>query len=325
MPAAWRLGLARWRRLARLYKTEVNGEPAPSAADEYLLYQTVLGTLPAEGLDETSLADYRERIVQYMLKAAREAKRHTSWTCPDEAYENALANFVRSVLARVSPNPLLGDLQANASALAWFGALNSLSMVLMKFTSPGVPDVYQGNELLDLSLVDPDNRRPVDFALRERHLAALEALHAAPDASERLRLLAAQPFDGRAKLWLTWRLLQLRAAHAALFREGRYLPLAVSGSRQEHLVAYAREHGGEVLVVLAARLFSRLQPEPGALPLGEAVWGDTAVDLTPLAPPELPLAVTDALTGRPVDLSARLLPVARAFASFPAVALRFTK
>ncbi|MBX3624182.1 MAG: malto-oligosyltrehalose synthase [Rhizobacter sp.] len=329
MPAAWRLGLARWRRLARQYKTELNGEPAPSAADEYLLYQTVLGTLPAEGLAEATLADYRERIVQYMLKAAREAKRHTSWTCPDEAYENALTAFVRSVLARVSPNPLLGDLQASASALAWFGALNSLSLVLMKFTSPGVPDVYQGNELLDLSLVDPDNRRPVDFGLRDRHLAGLEALHTTPDAPEQLRQLAAQPFDGRAKLWLTWRLLQLRAEQATLFRDGRYVPLAVTGARQEHLVAYAREQGHEVLVVLAARLFARLQPEPGALPLGEAVWGDTAVDLSPVVSPVVepgvPLKATDALTGRPFDLSARSLLAADAFASFPAVALRFTK
>jgi (1->4)-alpha-D-glucan 1-alpha-D-glucosylmutase len=325
MPAAWRLGLSRWRRLTRSYKSEVNGEPAPTAADEYLLYQTLLGTLPAEGLDEATLGPYRERIEQYMLKAAREGKRHTSWTCPDDVYESALTAFVRSVLARVSPNPLLGDLQSSASALAWFGALNSLSMVLMKFTSPGVPDLYQGNELLDLSLVDPDNRRPVDFSLRERHLAALEAMHAAPDAAQQLRALAAQPFDGRAKLWLTWRLLQLRAERPALFRDGRYLPLMVTGTRQEHLVAYAREQGNEVLVVLAPRLFYRLEGEPGRLPLGAAVWGDTAIDLTPVLPPGSATGCIDALTGRRFGLETGPLKAAQAFASFPVVALLITR
>jgi (1->4)-alpha-D-glucan 1-alpha-D-glucosylmutase len=325
MPAAWRLGLARWRRLARGYKSEVNGGATPTAADEYLLYQTLLGTLPAGGLDETTLGPYRDRIEQYMLKAAREGKRHTSWTCPDEVYESALVAFVRSVLARVSPNPLLSDLQTSASALAWFGALNSLSMVLMKFTSPGVPDLYQGNELLDLSLVDPDNRRPVDFALRERYLTALEAMQAAPDAARQLRALAEQPDDGRAKLWLTWRLLQLRAEQPVLFREGRYVPLMVTGTRQEHLVAYAREQGNEVLVVLAPRLYSRLAGEPGRLPLGEAVWGDTAVDLTPVLPPGTAARCIDALTGRPFELRAGPLSAAEAFASFPAVALLISR
>ncbi len=325
MPGAWRLSLARWKRLASGYKSEANGSAMPSAADEYLLYQTLLGTLPPEGLDDTTLGPYRDRIVQYLLKAAREGKRHTSWVCPDEAYETALAAFVRSVLARVQPNPLLHDLQTSASALAWFGALNSLSMVLMKFTSPGVPDVYQGNELIDLSLVDPDNRRPVDYVLRDHHLTELEALAQAPDHATRLRALAEAPHDGRAKLWLTWRLLQLRAERPALFRDGRYLPLAATGEHQEHLVAYAREHGDQILVVLAPRLPTRLSPQPGALPLGPEVWGDTSVDLSNVLAPGAPWQCVDAVSGTPVALQGSTVRLADALTTFPAAALLLTR
>ncbi len=324
MPAAWRLGLARWRRMARSHKSEVNGEPAPSAADEYLLYQTLLGTLPVEGLSDETLPAYRERIVQYMLKAARESKRHTSWTCPDEAYEGALTAFVNAVLARVQHNPLLGDLQTKAVGLAWYGALNSLSMVLLKFTSPGVPDLYQGNEMMDLSLVDPDNRRPVDFALREATLAELQAQQSQPGLAERMKALAGRPDDGRAKLWLTWRLLQLRAAHTALLRDGRYVALAASGARQEQVVAYARELDDEVLVVVAPRLYARLCPEPGALPLGEAVWGDTTVELAPLASGG-GWRCTDVLGGGTLEAPDGRLRLAQAFGHFPAVALLFTR
>ena len=330
MPAAWRLGLARWKRLARGYKSEVNGAAAPSASDEYLLYQTLLGTLPAHGLDEAALPAYRERIVQYMLKAAREAEQHTRWTCPDEVYESALTAFVRSVLARVQPNPLLGDLQASASVLAWFGALNSLSMVLMKFTSPGVPDLYQGNELIDLSLVDPDNRRPVDFAHRARELADLQAMAESSGPAElcdRLRVLAGEPYDGRAKLWLTWRLLQLRGQVPDLFREGRYLPLMVSGPRQEQVVAYARQLGDTTLVVLAGRLFSRVSAEPGALPLGDAAWQGTAVELAGLVSggSEEGSVWVDAVSGRRVKVANGRVLLGDAFACFPAAALLSTR
>jgi (1->4)-alpha-D-glucan 1-alpha-D-glucosylmutase len=317
MPGAWRLALARWRRLSRGARGEGGG---PSGSDEYLFYQAVLGTLPAEGLTEDTLPAYRERIEQYMLKAAREAKQHTSWTTPDDAYEAGLLAFVRGVLARVQPNPLLGDLQASAAALAWFGALNSLSMVLLKFTSPGVPDLYQGNELMDLSLVDPDNRRPVDYALRLRHLEALEGLAERDDRAEALRTLLQAPHDGRAKLWLTWRLLQLRARQPDLFRDGRYLALPASGERQDHVLAYARQLGSQTLVVVAGRLFARLNPSPAAPPLGEAAWGDTQVDLSGL--PGLAQArLVDAVSGRTLELEGTGLRLAEAFLHFPAAAL----
>ncbi len=322
MPGAWRLGLARWRRLAAGHRTLVDGDSAPSASDEYLLYQTLLGTLPAEGLDDAGLPAYRERIHQYMLKAAREAKRHTGWTHPDEAYEDALAAFVHGVLARVQPNPLLTDLQASAKILAWYGALNSLSLVLMKFTSPGVPDIYQGTELLDLSLVDPDNRRPVDYELRSQWLDELKALadgggHVALDP---LDALAATPLDGRAKLWVTWRLLALRRREPALFKDGSYTPLAVSGAQEQQMLAYARQVQGRALVVMVGRLYTQLSAEPGQLPLGTATWGDTTVEL----PPELLQPARrwqDVLSGVEVQVVDGRLKVADACAHLPLAAL----
>ncbi|MEO8924543.1 MAG: malto-oligosyltrehalose synthase, partial [Caldimonas sp.] len=277
MPAAWRLLLRRWSRMNRAYRVRAPGSaPAPSPADEYLLYQTLLGTLPAGGLDAATLGPYRERMVAYLLKAAREAKLRTSWTAPDAGYEAALRGFVEGLLGRVTPNLFLDDLTVQARALAWFGAFSSLGTALLKFTSPGVPDVYQGHEVVNLTLVDPDNRQPVDYDALSRTLAGLEAL----DPGRAGELLEA-PHDGRAKLWIAWRLLDLRRARPELFREGDYAPLQVEGAQAEHVVAFARRHEGVVLIVIVARLLAKLLGEPGRLPCGGEVWGDTrvAVDL----------------------------------------------
>ena len=324
VPAAWRAALQRWRRLAQAYKSEVDGRPAPSARDEYLLYQTLLGTLPAGGLDDATLAPFRERIDAYMGKAAREAKLETSWSKPHEDYERALGDFVHGLLAHVRPNPFLSDMQQEAERLARFGAFNSLQSVLLKFTSPGVPDLYQGNELMDLSLVDPDNRRPVDYALRERLLGeheALAALAAREPAAlgERLQALLAEPHDGRLKLWFTWRLLQLRQRMPELFGSGGYTALAVAGGGADHVLAYAREFGGATLVVCAGRLFARLMKRDGqGLPLGQAVWGDTVVHLPMLAEG---CRLEDALSGRTLAVQDGGLCIAQAFAHLPGAAL----
>ena len=282
-PALWRLGLARWSQLTRSLRRSGDGEDAaPSRADELLLYQTLLGSLP-ETLDEHGLASYRARIVQYMTKAAREAKRRTSWTRPDAAYEEGLTAFIDGLLARLAPNPALADLRALATQLASFGAWNSLAMTVLKCTVPGVPDIYQGNELMDLSLVDPDNRRPVDYALRRRMLARHAGLLAAPEGERQAALarMAATPTDGQLKLWALWRLLALRADDPALLRDGVYIPLKTSGVAREHVVAYARRTTQGLLVVLVARLVSRLLRQTGEAALGPACWRDAAVDLAP--------------------------------------------
>ncbi|MEO6031937.1 MAG: malto-oligosyltrehalose synthase [Burkholderiaceae bacterium] len=318
MPAAWRLWLRRWSGSVQLQRIDIDGRRCPSAADEYLLYQTLLGTLPVAGLDDASLDAYRERIEHYALKAAREAKLHTSWISPDAGYEAALAAFVRSVLVRVRPNPLLTDLQAQAATLAWFGALNSLSMVLLKYTSPGVPDLYQGNELMDLSLVDPDNRRPVDYGLRARWLDELAALDASGSPASGLGLLLRAPHDGRLKLWITWRLLALRVRMPELFRDGGYLAITVDGARSEHVIAYQREHEGQRLFAVAARLFARLGPQPGEPPLGEAAWGDTSIELPMLAEGT---RLRNLLTGETHEVVGGVVRLAQLFATLPVAAL----
>jgi (1->4)-alpha-D-glucan 1-alpha-D-glucosylmutase len=174
-PAAWRLLVRRWSRINRSKKRTVEGKAAPSRNDEYLLYQTLVGSFPSEPLDDAGLAAYRERIEAYLLKAAREAKVHTGWINPNEAYEAALQGFVHALLGRREGNLFLDDLREATARYAWFGALNGIALVAIKVLSPGVPDFYQGHEAIELSLVDPDNRRPVDYETRRRRLARLAA------------------------------------------------------------------------------------------------------------------------------------------------------
>ena len=319
-PAAWRLALRRWKMQTRSWRRMVDGELAPSAADLVLLLQTLLGTLPAEGLHEAALGAYRLRIEAYMIKAAREAKRHSQWVLPHADYEAALLGVVRGVLGRVEGNPVLADLQARAQRLAWFGALNSLAMTVLKFTSPGVPDIYQGCELIELSLVDPDNRRPVDYAWREHCLAALAAQRAGPGLQAVLAALAASPGDGRLKLWLAWRLLMLRQADPALFSHGRYVALRVLGARQRHVIAFARRSADATLLVLVGRKFAGLGVAPGTPPVGEAAWGDTQLRRPGWLGPGA-LRAFEVLSERALDLPAGPLRLAQCLVHFPAAAL----
>ncbi len=327
MPAAWRLWLRRFGGAQQLQRAcqsvgpaaGERAEPVPTRADEYLLLQTLLGTLPAGGLDDATLPPYRERIEAYMVKAAREAKRRTSWVNPDAEYEEGLVDFVRSVLPRVRPNPVLTELQSQADLLAWFGALNSLAMVLLKFTVPGVPDLYQGNEVMDLSLVDPDNRRAVDYEMRRRRLDELETLSQQPDWRPGLAAMAASPHDGRLKLWLTWRLLQLRQQQCALMRDGGYVALHAVGTHSDHVVAFMREYAGQRLVVVTGRWFARLLGAQPGWPVEERVWGDTAVELAGW--PE-GAQLRDLLTGGHVRLESHSrLTLATLFDTLPCAAL----
>ena len=279
MPAAWRLATRRWTRLNRRHKHIVDGAGAPTRNDEYLLYQLLVGSWPAQPPDDQALAAYTARLEQAMLKSAREAKQVTSWMNPHAGYEAALAGFVRAVLARRDSNLFLADLQANADVLAGFGALNGLTLALIKSLSPGVPDFYQGHEGIELSLLDPDNRREVDFARRRAWLAEAEGLAAlvAPDArAAALRERMARVTDGRAKFWVVWRALQLRRELETMLDGAEYLPLAVRGAHAAHVVAFARRRGDQWVVAVATRLPATLQRTAGALPLGDA-WADTAV------------------------------------------------
>jgi (1->4)-alpha-D-glucan 1-alpha-D-glucosylmutase len=320
MPAAWRLLLRRWSRMNRARKRTVDGVPAPSRNDEYLLYQTLLGTFPVGDMDDERLARYRERIEHYMLKAVREAKAHSSWINVSEPYETATIEFVRQVLGRVEGNLFLEDLIVQVRSVAWFGMLNSLSMTLLKLASPGVPDIYQGNETLDFSLVDPDNRRPVDYAQRFATLEELRRLATGAQAglAHVAHAMVNAPENGRAKLWTTWRLLELRRSQPQLLEQGDYVALAASGERAQHVVSFARRYRGHALVAVAGRLWASLGVEAWTPPLGEQVWGDTTVSLAPLAVSGMAVNVLTGETFEPVDGKLRL---AALFAHFPAALL----
>lgn len=281
MPGEWRAMVERWHRMNRSRRREVDGRPAPSADDEYLLYQTLVGSWPLEELDEPALAAYTERIEAYMIKAAREAKRRTSWSSTNAEYEDALRQFIRAALEPREGNLFLAEMIAARRRIARFGLYNGLSQTLCKLTAPGVPDIYQGNELWDFSLVDPDNRRPVDYDRRRTLLAGIRSLSAAAgkDLAGQVRSLTDSLEDGRGKLYLTWRCLQLRRARSALFDEGDYLPLRTTGERSAHLCAFARRRQHELVVVLVPRLYARLLGDREEPPLGRAVWGDTSIEL----------------------------------------------
>jgi len=317
MPAAWRLSVRRWSRWNRSLHREVDGVSAPARNDEYLLYQTLVGTCPVE-LDERALAAYRERIDAYMRKVVREAKQRSGWVTPNQAYESALSQFVAGLLGRVDGNAFLDDLRGVAASLAWYGALNGIAMAAIKFTSPGVPDLYQGEEMIELALVDPDNRRPVDFAARNRALEAAQALAQQADFALPVRQLLPQSVDGRAKLWTVWRALQLRRDQPKLFEHGDYRALAVQGTRAHHALAYARCHQDGLVVLVAGRLFASMELTPGELPLG-AIWGDTAVELSPIGSNA---RLTDVLSGTSFDVDPHQpLPLAQLLAHFPVAIL----
>jgi (1->4)-alpha-D-glucan 1-alpha-D-glucosylmutase len=281
MPRRWRRSLRRWSHMNRARRRLVDEQPAPGPHAEYLFYQTLIGTWPLHAPGEAEFAAYRGRIEQYMVKAMREAKRRTAWLNVNAEYEEALCNFIRAALEQREGNLFLEELATFARGVARIGFLNSLSTTLCKLTAPGVPDIYQGNELWDFSLVDPDNRRPVDYPRRRQALAELQRACSDParELDGLIGSLLQTPEDGRVKLYLTWRALALRRAHETLFREGAYLPMQTRGEHAPHVCAFARQLAGDAAVVAVPRLCERLLGARAALPLGGEVWADTVVVL----------------------------------------------
>lgn len=320
MPAAWKLMLRRWSRLNRGRKREIEGVEAPSRNDEYLLYQTLIGTWPLDVPDEAALADYRGRIDAYMIKALREAKEHSSWVYVNADYEAAMSSFVQGILASGAKNLFLADFVPQVQPIARHGLINALAQSLVKLASPGVPDVYQGCELWLFNLVDPDNRRPVDFSHRRQALAEVRALvDASPQQwPQRLKPLVENMADGRIKLYTLWQSLALRSAWPEVFRDGDYLPLTGRGERAINVCAFARRCGARTVIAVVPRLPARLLAGNGhMLPLGPEVWGDTVVDL----PGELAgVSWRNVLTGE-VHAANRVLTMGRVLACFPVALL----
>jgi (1->4)-alpha-D-glucan 1-alpha-D-glucosylmutase len=319
LASAWRLQLRRWRRLNRTHKRKVEGVPAPSGNDEYFLYQTLVGSFPVGAATESGLADYRERVERYMIKAVREAKVHSSWLNPHAEYENAILSFVRALLG-YERNRFLEDFQSAVAQVAWLGMLNSISTTLIKYTSPGVPDCYQGNELWDFSLADPDNRRAVDYSRRRELLAQLKL--AGGESDQRLALLGElfdTPEDGRAKLYVIWRLLSLRRHSPDIFYLGDYCPIETSGARSAHVVSYARRHENSGIIVVAGRLYAGLGVQARMLPDDE-LWADTRIEL-PFIDPSTPLL--DVLSGVTCTAKDGCLRLGAVCANFPGAVLAY--
>jgi (1->4)-alpha-D-glucan 1-alpha-D-glucosylmutase len=323
MTQLWRKTIDRWSRTNRMRKREVEGELAPSRNDEAFLYQTLVGSWPLGELDEVALAAYRERIEAYMIKAVREAKIRTSWANVNADYEDALTVFIRAALDRRDGNLFLSDVMAFQRRVSRFGLLNAMSQTICKLTAPGVPDIYQGNEIWDFSLVDPDNRRPVDYERRGRLLREISARLQDPRATiPVLRELLGNLTDGRAKLYVIWRALQTRSRAQTLYDRGAYMGLRVRGPRSPSILAFLRRHDGSASITIAPRLYARLLRDEAALPLGREVWADTSIELPRGARTSMLMNVLDGaeVPIREID-GRRTLAAAEVLANFPVALL----
>ena len=279
MPERWQKSLLKWSRLNKKKAVLLDGQPVPDRNEEYLLYQTLLGAWPFGGMDAAGFECFRTRIREYLTKAAREAKVNTSWNSPNADYEAALGDFVTAILAEGPGNPFLDDFLPFQGVIAHLGIFNSLSQTLLKMTSPGVPDFYQGTELWDLSLVDPDNRGQVDYRVRSEALAGLKTREAEIGAGKLFGELLGKREDGRIKLYLIFRVLNYRRGNRDLFDHGEYLPLEAQGARARNLCAFERRAGGKSVLVVVPRFPGSLAPEIGQTPTGERAWQDTFLRL----------------------------------------------
>jgi (1->4)-alpha-D-glucan 1-alpha-D-glucosylmutase len=278
IPTEWHRKVRTWREMNRDKKTfhDAVGEPTPN--DEYLLYQTLVGAWPAGDQANNPPERFIGRIREYMLKAVREAKEKTSWGNQNKRYEDAVSKFVGGVLGSQG---FRDDFIPFQRKISHFGMLNSLSQTLIKLSVPGVPDTYQGNESWEFNLVDPDNRRSVDYELRRQVLAEFAALckNGCDEQSTYARELATKMDDGRIKAYLIWKTLNLRKQHPDLSKLGEYVPLDTTGDYAKHLFAFARRHKEQTLIVLTPRLCVQLLRGEPRMPSGEEVWHDVQIKI----------------------------------------------
>jgi (1->4)-alpha-D-glucan 1-alpha-D-glucosylmutase len=322
LPGAWKAAVTKWRTFNRRFKADVKGRLAPGGNEEYFLYQTLVGAWPFKDVsDDEVLAAFRDRITEYMTKALREAKVHTSWMSPDEEYEQAVTRFVGAILDRSRSAPFLESFAALQSRVAELAIYNGLAQVLIKITAPGVPDFYQGTEFWDLNLVDPDNRRPVDYEKRRQVLTALKGCESA------LPQLASQLLehrtDGRLKLFMTSQALAARAQRRAVFEQGEYIPLTTSGLLRDHVFAFARRFGNDIAITCVPRLPASVVGDSGRPPIGP-VWGDAVLNLsTVLSTMDEPASrFRDVFTGAATEPDdTRSVPLSTIFERFPVALL----
>jgi len=293
IPAEWKTRLSRWTELNKSKRTVLDGRPAPSPNEEVLLYQSLLGIWPLEPAASADRPELQERIETFMLKAAREAKTHSSWVSPNEAHEGAIKSFVAALFDGWAENSFLRDFCEFSERIALYGACNGLSQVLLKITAPGVPDFFQGNELWSFRLTDPDNRREVNFAKRRELLAGMRAPGRGSLACEAAGLLENWR-DGRVKLFLTTEALNFRRSNRELFLSGDYLPLETEGEHRDSVCGFARRRGDSWALAVVPRLVTRLARGGATFPLGKSVWGSSTALVLPA---QAPASWTNAFTG----------------------------
>ncbi len=277
LPARWTAAVNEWHLINQEKIENFGNQEAPDRNDEYFIYQSLLAFYPSDGRHEASFV---ERLKNYIEKALREGKRHTSWSTPNEAYEKATLHFIDQIL---DDDAFLDKFRTLARELTWLGMVKSLSQVAIKMLAPGIPDVYQGTELPDFSMVDPDNRRPVNYKKREEWLENL--LNAEQKGREPLyRKMMEHLPDGRLKFYLTHKLLMFRKENAALFSDGLYIPVPAEGKQKDNIIAFARLHGNEACL-LVAPLHPSLVTEEYVHLLDSENWQGTFLSL----PPRLPI------------------------------------
>ena len=324
LPDDWSASVKGWSRMNDPHRQQVEDRLVPDANEEYLLYQTLVGAWPLETASSEQYADFVGRIQRYMLKALYEAKVHSSWINPDPDYDKAIQEFVRLILDENVNGTFLQDFLSFQRRISHLGIFNSLAQTLLKLTLPGIPDTYQGSELWDFSLVDPDNRRPVDYPKRAEMLRQLQLAVAASnvDARDLCGDLVAAKEDGRIKLFVHYKTLCLRREQPGLLSAGDYCPVAGAGARADHLFAFIRRSGNTSVLVAVPRLMASLVSDSCQTPLGDTVWRDTRL--------VLPAEVSDhdwrnIFTGEHVSATGRdgesSVTAAQLFAHFPVALL----
>ncbi|HDH05979.1 MAG TPA: malto-oligosyltrehalose synthase [Nitrospirae bacterium] len=311
IPEFWESSLRKWSKLNRRKKKAVKGTAIPDKNDEYFLYQTLIGAMPFKSEE---FGNFRARLKEYIIKAVREAKVHTAWLKPDTDYEEIFLAFIEKILDTSDKNQFLREFITFQKMISYYGIFNSLSQCLIRITSPGFPDFYQGSEFWDLSLVDPDNRRPVDFPLRVWLLNEMKSREA-DDISGLIRDLLSTMEDGRIKLFLIYKTLAERQIHRNLFEKGDYVPIETRGKYKDSIIAFAREQKPLWAITVAPRFLTGVVRE-GQYPLGTEVWDDTHIIL----PAGAPCVWNNAITGETLK-SSQVLSVGEALKSFPCALL----
>jgi (1->4)-alpha-D-glucan 1-alpha-D-glucosylmutase len=340
VPGEWAGRLERWRKMNAGKKMLVNGKPAPDPNDEYFFYQTLLGAWPPDasgqqlGFSAEGATRFSERIAAYMNKATKEAKVHTSWVNPHRDYDQAVRGFVLKVLGKEEQNAFLDDFLSFQRRIAYYGKFNALSQLLLKLTCPGVPDTYQGSEFWDLRLVDPDNRGPVDYAIRISYLHDLkdrvqrserEQAKECPLKDLAMELLQTSD-DGRIKLYVIYRTLNFRRSHPELFSAAGYMPLHAIGIKKRNVCSFSRELGSSAVIVSVPRLLVELTDGMERAPLNEEIWQDTWLVLPD---GKLDCRYRNFFTGEMLRVQKRKgvtgLPLSAVFGCFPVAFLELMK